>query len=82
MAPGCSRQRGRTPLTKAAQYLWSQQADDGGFHSGTYGLLRSGQSLTPFVLVALLGLREGESNAPRGAVGRALEFIKSRTNAD
>ncbi|HZM86217.1 MAG TPA: prenyltransferase/squalene oxidase repeat-containing protein [Blastocatellia bacterium] len=82
MAPGCSRQRGRTPLTKAAQYLWSQQSDDGGFHSSAYGLLRSGQSLTPFVLVALLGLREGESNAPRGAVGRALEFIKSRTNAD
>jgi squalene-hopene/tetraprenyl-beta-curcumene cyclase len=59
-----------------------QQSDDGGFHSSTYGLLRSGQSLTPFVLVALLRLPESESSALRGAVERALDFIKANTNAD
>ena len=44
----------RPPLAKAAGYLWKQQAADGGWHSHTYGLLRSGQALTPFVLGALL----------------------------
>lgn len=82
VATGCSRRNENTPLSNAAQYLWSQQGDDGGFHSTTYGLLRSGQSLTPFVLVALLGVPDGESSPPRGAVERALTFIKSNTNAD
>src|SRR5438552_15497397 len=50
---GCLRTR-KPALARAAQYLWSQQASDGGWHSNTYGLLRSGQSLTPFVLDALL----------------------------
>ena len=30
---------GRTPLARAADYLWAQQAPDGGWHSRTYGLL-------------------------------------------
>ena len=78
----CSRRRGNASLQRAAQYLWSQQAEDGGFHSATYGLLRSGQSLTPFVLLALLGVPESEASRPRGAVERALAFIKTNTNAD
>src|SRR5437867_10023961 len=55
-AAACSRRENSSPLQKAAQYLWAQQAEDGGFHSITYGLLRSGQSLTPFVLDALLAV--------------------------
>ena len=82
MATGCSRGRGSAPLRDAARYLWSRQAEDGGFHSTTYGLLRSGQSLTPFVLVALLSVPESESSPPRGAIERALTFIKANTNAD
>jgi len=82
MATGCSRRRESSTLSSAAQYLWTQQADDGGFHSTTYGLLRSGQSLTPFVLVALLGVPDSESSRPRGAVERALTFIRAHTNAD
>lgn len=82
LATGCSRLRGSSPLRNAARYLWSQQAEDGGFHSTTYGLLRSGQSLTPFVLVALLGVPDNETSRPRGAVERALSFIKANTNAD
>src|SRR5215510_1080974 len=81
-ATGCSRRRESTPLRDAARYLWSQQAEDGGFHSTTYGLLRSGQSLTPFVLVALMRLPESDSAPPRGAVERALAFIKANTSAD
>src|SRR6185503_16831242 len=82
VATGCSRGRGSASLKDAANFLWSQQAEDGGFHSTTYGLLRSGQSLTPFVLVALLGVPESESSRPRGAVERALTFIKANTTAD
>jgi hypothetical protein len=59
-------------------WLWSQQAGDGGWHSETYGLLRSGQSLTPFVLLTLL-----ESGAaPAANVDRALAFIATHTAAD
>jgi hypothetical protein len=82
LATGCSRRRGSAPLRDAVRYLWSRQAEDGGFHSTTYGLLRSGQSLTPFVLVALLDVPESESSSPRGAVERAFTFIKANTNAD
>jgi len=77
---GCSRRRSSSPLGFAAQYLWSKQGDDGGFHSTTYGLLRSGQSLTPFALVALLGVSEVEVSPPRGAIDRAVSFIKSNVN--
>jgi hypothetical protein len=44
---GCSPQQ-PSPIAKAAAYLWRQQSADGGWHSHTYGLLRSGQSLTRF----------------------------------
>src|SRR5258708_38698419 len=50
---GCRRSR-QPALTRAAEYLWSQQSEDGGWDSHTYGLLRSGESLTGFVLEALL----------------------------
>ncbi|MGH9842718.1 MAG: hypothetical protein ACREEM_28575 [Blastocatellia bacterium] len=81
-AAGCSGRGGNAALRKATQYLWAQQSEDGGFHSTTYGLLRSGQSLTPFVLLALLSVPEGASPHPRGAIERALAFIRGYTNAD
>ena len=67
------------PLARAADYLWSQQADDGGWHSHTYGLLRSGQALTPFVLEALLEIPQQVWAAPQSKVDRALAFIRSKT---
>jgi Prenyltransferase and squalene oxidase repeat len=79
---GCSVRGGNEPLRKAAQYLWAQQSEDGGFHSATYGLLRSGQSLTPFVLVALLDAPDAASLNPGRGVERALAFIKANINAD
>lgn len=56
-AAGCSS-KPSSPLARAANYLWHQQTPDGGWHSKTYGLLRSGQALTPFVLDALLQVPE------------------------
>ena len=81
-AAACSWKRERGPLARAAQFLWAQQAADGGFHSATYGLLRSGQSLTPFVLRALLRVPAAVAPAPAGAIDRAKAFIKRHTNAD
>jgi len=72
----------QSPLARAARYLWSQQADDGGWHSHTYGLLRSGQSLTPFVLDALLQIPEQTYPLPQANVDRALAFIRNHTQGD
>jgi Prenyltransferase and squalene oxidase repeat len=68
-------------LRKAAAWLWSRQEADGGWHSHTYGLLRSGQSLTPFVLDALLEVPDDVYPRPRANVGRALAFIRAHTQA-
>jgi hypothetical protein len=81
-AAACARLDSSSPLQRAAQYLWSRQAEDGGFHSSTYGLLRSGQSLTPFVLDALLDLPTSIFPSRPAAVDRALAFIKKNTTAD
>jgi hypothetical protein len=81
-AAACSWTRERSALARAAQYLWAQQAADGGFRSATYGLLRSGQSLTPFVLGALLRVPDAAMPAPAGAVDRAIAFISRHTSAD
>jgi len=67
---------GRSAAKKAAAFLWSKQDPDGGWHSDTYGLLRSGQSLTPFVLLALLDAPD----VPPEAVDRAVAFIRANTN--
>ena len=78
---GCVRTP-QPPLARAAGYLWSQQAGDGGWHSHTYGLLRSGQALTPFVLDALLQVPEEVYPLPKSKLDRGLAFIRSHTQPD
>ena len=72
----------RPALARAARYLWRQQAGDGGWHSSTYGLLRSGQSLTPFVLGALLQIPHDLFPLPLSKVDRALAFLQRNTRPD
>ena len=81
-AAACSRRETTDRLEKAARYLWSRQAEDGGFHSSVYGLLRSGQSLTPFALSALLDIPESRFSRPARGVDRAFEFIRKHTNSN
>ena len=69
-------------LDRACLYLWSKQGDDGGWHSETHGLLRSGQVLTPFVLHALLEAEPQMTEQHRDKVQRALDFIRSSVNSD
>ena len=64
--------------SKAQNYLWSKQKEDGSWRSENYGLLGSGQSVTPFVLHALL---RTNSTPPKAAsIERALQFIRTRIN--
>jgi hypothetical protein len=70
----------KSPLRHAAEYLWGRQAEDGGWHSEKYGLLRSGQALTPFVLHSLLMVPEEVLPRRSDEVDRALAFIRRHTN--
>ena len=78
LGAGCSRRPQQPALARATEYLWSHQSPDGGWPSHTYGLLRSGQSLTPFVLEALLRVPD----QPIDKIDRAVEFIRRNTNSD
>lgn len=66
-------------LRRGTGFLWSRQSADGAWHSETYGLLRSGQSLTALVVNALLdaGARPGD---PR--IVRAVSFLSRSVNSD
>jgi hypothetical protein len=71
----------RDSLQRAVDYLWSQQAEDGGWHSPQYGVLKSGQALTPFVLHALLQAENSMSSDEAGRYRRATQFILERRDA-
>ena len=66
---------------KAARYLWARQSQDGGWHSSTYGLLGSGQSLTPFVLDALAHVPADVLVPPAEKLARAIAFVRHHTDA-
>jgi hypothetical protein len=67
------------PLSRGIGYLWRRQAASGGWHSETYGLLRSGQSLTPLIVNALLDAG-ATPNDPR--IQRAVAFLAGNVSVD
>ena len=69
-------------LALAAEYLWSQQAADGGWQSETHGLLRGGQAWTPFLMNALLQVPDDVYTAPDDGIERGLQYIRDHTNAE
>jgi hypothetical protein len=71
------RRAGREATERGVTWLVSQQAD-GSFPSRTYGLLASGQSLTPFVVGALL---DAGMAPDRGEVRAALAWIAARVDS-
>ncbi len=81
LSAGCSR-KPESALAAGADYLWSRQSRDGGWPSHTYGLLRSGQSLTPFVLEPLLQVPNGVYRLPADKVENAIRFIRDNTTSD
>jgi squalene-hopene/tetraprenyl-beta-curcumene cyclase len=74
--------RAEQSLKRAVEYLLSKQGPDGGWHSEHYGLLRSGQALTPFVLHALLNVHESRVPVPAARLDAAFEFLRRRVNSD
>lgn len=64
-------------LDRGAAWLWAQQEPRGAFPSQTYGLLRRGQSLTPFCLLALADAADAGAPFQTEAAGRALGAILS-----
>jgi len=73
---------GPEALVRAARYLWGRQAADGGWPSDTYGLLRSGQSLTAFVLDSLLLIPQQAFRPSASQVGRAFTFLDRHTDPE
>ena len=67
-------------MDKAVNYLWAQQAEDGGWHSPTHGFLKGGQAHTPFVLFALTQHEKSE-NLPMPQVQQALDFLRTHMDS-
>ena len=65
-------------ISRSCDYLVGTQAEDGGWHSGTHGLMSSGQATTPFVLHALLSAPDSVCVFPQEARDAAARFIRSR----
>lgn len=68
-------------LHTSCAYLWSMQGSDGGWHSETHGILKGGESLTPFILYALLGVPEKVYKRDEQKIRHGLQFIRSAVNA-
>lgn len=66
----------RAAMARGAAWLWQRQGADGGWHSKEYGLLGSGQSLTPFVLHTLLQLPADVHTPPPDGVAKAIAFLE------
>jgi hypothetical protein len=66
-------------IRTTAEYLWKQQDEDGGWHSETHGLLRGGETWTPFVAHYLFQIPDSIFAAPEGGRERALQFIREHT---
>ncbi len=68
----------RTALDQGHAWLWDAQTRDGRFPSATYGLLASGQSLTPFALESLLFAPPELLSARGGEIARAFAGKSAR----
>jgi hypothetical protein len=64
------------PLEKGLAYLMAAQADDGGWHSETYGSMRDGAALTALVLYALSHLPEELRRPYDERLKRAYKFLQ------
>lgn len=62
---------------RACNYLWNTQSEDGGWHSETHGILRGGESISPFIFVALMNVPEEVYKPSTKNVNLALNFIRN-----
>ena len=74
--PAETNQLQKDILQKAKNFLLSKQLADGSWRSATYGLLKSGQSLTPFVLFALSQTLSGTEGKEFQWVQKSMNFLR------
>jgi hypothetical protein len=67
-------------LNKATAFLQAKQSKDGAWRSETYGLLKSGQSLTPFVLFALTDSLVDHHQPNEDSIQKAIGFLRKRSD--
>jgi hypothetical protein len=72
--------KAKESLIRVTDYLWSKQSPDGSWRSETYGLMKSGQSLTPFILFVLSEVRNDMEPPPEGAVEKSMDFLRRMGN--
>ena len=65
----------RSALAKAADFLASQQAKDGGWHSQTYGQLKDGAGITSLVLYAYSFLPRDIRQKLARSIEKGFEFL-------
>ena len=67
-------------LQQACTYLSSKQLSDGSWRSDEYGLLKSGQSLTPFILDAYLDTPFQKSHKHNQLIEKSINFLRQKNN--
>lgn len=67
-------------LAKAASFLWANQGTDGGWHSEMHGVMRTGQTLTPYILFALMDIPSAVVEADSTRIQRACGFLRKNIN--
>ena len=67
-------------LNKATAFLQARQSADGAWRSETYGLLKSGQSLTPFVLFALTDSLTDKRQPNEESIQKAISFLRAKSD--
>ena len=71
----------KSELYRACDWLWAAQSEDGGWHSTQHGILKSGQSLSPFILFALLEIPETINPNKKEKKEKALNFIRKQIDS-
>lgn len=66
-------------IRKGVVWFSGKQSGDGGWRSETYGLMRSGQSMTPWTLYVLTQIPNPEARIP---VQKGLRFLLDQVNPD
>lgn len=69
-------------MQRAAEFLWTQQGEDGGWHSQTHGILRPGQVCTAFVLDALLEVPDSIYVVDEVQKEAGLQFLRDHLNEE
>ena len=68
-------------LQKSTRWLWSQQAEDGGWHSEVHGILKGGQAWTPYLFDALLDVPDSVFTVVPEQHDLALRFLRQHLDS-